>query len=35
PHIAWNTDYSKLFIAEKTVETIVNFLNEKPISNVI
>ncbi|MGC8576917.1 MAG: 2-hydroxyacid dehydrogenase [Thermoproteota archaeon] len=35
PHIAWNTDYSKLFIAEKTVETIVNFLNEKPTSNVI
>lgn len=35
PHIAWNTDYSKLFIAEKTVETIVNFLNGKPINNVI
>lgn len=35
PHIAWNTDYSKLFIAEKTVETIVKFLNGESINNII
>ncbi|MEM0162836.1 MAG: NAD(P)-dependent oxidoreductase [Thermoproteota archaeon] len=35
PHIAWNTDYSKSFIVEKTIETIVNFLYQKPITNVV
>jgi D-3-phosphoglycerate dehydrogenase len=35
PHIAWNTDYSKLFIAEKTVETIVKFLSGESINNII
>jgi len=34
PHIAWNTDESKLFIAEKTVENIIDFIKGRP-TNVV